>query len=150
MYPLYFSTLDLRRAELVVSSSVAFAKAVRTSPKALHVSYIHTPMRYAWGLDDYLRGSSYRPTTRAAARLIRPGLAAWDRMTARRPDVLVANSETVRGRIRRLWGREARVIYRRSIRASSRSRHATTATCWWPPDCLHIAGWTSPLRPQHG
>ena len=111
LYPLYFSTLDLRRAELVVSSSVAFAKAVRTSSRALHVSYIHTPMRYAWGLDDYLRSSSYPPPTRVAARLIRPGLAAWDRLTARRPDVLVANSETVRGRIRRLWGRQAQVIY---------------------------------------
>ncbi len=111
VYPLYFSTLDLRRARLVVSSSVAFAKAVRTSPHALHVSYIHTPMRYAWGLDDYLRGSSYHPVARVAARLIRPGLAAWDRITARRPDVLVANSETVRARIRRLWRRDAQVIH---------------------------------------
>lgn len=110
-YPLYFSTLDLRRALLVVSSSVAFAKAVRTSPQALHVSYIHTPMRYAWGLDDYLRGSSYPPLARAAARLIRPGLAAWDRITSRRPDVLIANSKTVRDRIRRLWHRDAQVIH---------------------------------------
>lgn len=111
VYPLYFSTLDLRRARLVVSSSVAFAKAVRTSPQALHVSYIYTPMRYAWGLDDYLRGSSYPPLAQVAARLIRPGLAAWDRITSRRPDVLVATSKTVRGRIRRLWRRDARVIY---------------------------------------
>ena len=111
VYPLYFSTLDLRRAELVVSSSVAFAKAVRTSPKALHISYIHTPMRYAWGLDDYLRGSSYPFAARIAARLLRPGLAAWDRATARRPDVLIANSQTVRNRIRRYWGRDAEVIH---------------------------------------
>lgn len=110
VYPLYFSTLDLRRAELVVSSSVAFAKSVWTSPKALHISYIHTPMRYAWGLDDYLRGASYPFAARMAARLLRPGLAAWDRITARRPDVLIANSQTVRERIRRYWRRDAQVI----------------------------------------
>ena len=109
-YPLYFSTLDLRRARLVVSSSVAFAKAVRTSSNALHISYIHTPMRYAWGLDNYLRGSSYPFPARLAAQLLRPGLAAWDRITARRPDVLIANSETVRKRIRRYWRRDAQVI----------------------------------------
>ena len=111
LYPLYFSTLDLRHAELVVSSSVAFAKAVRTSPSALHIAYVHTPMRYAWGLGDYLRGSSYPLAARIAARVMQPGLAAWDLATARHPDVLVANSETVRGRIRRYWRRDAHVIH---------------------------------------
>jgi glycosyltransferase involved in cell wall biosynthesis len=111
LYPLYFSTLDLRHAELVLSSSVAFAKAVRTSRNALHVSYIHTPMRYAWGLDEYLRRSSYPLPIRLATRVMRPALARWDRRTSRRPDVLVANSQTVRRRIRAFWGREAEVIH---------------------------------------
>jgi glycosyltransferase involved in cell wall biosynthesis len=111
LYPLYFSTLDLRRAELVVSSSVAFAKAVRTNPASLHISYVYTPMRYAWDLDGYLRGSSYPFAARAAARLLRPGLAAWDRVTARGPDVIVADSESVRARIRRYWRRDAEVIH---------------------------------------
>ncbi len=111
LYPLWFSTLDLRGAGLVVSSSVAFAKAVRTGPRDVHVAYIHTPMRYAWDLDAYLRGSSFSAPSRLAARTIRPALQWWDRETARRPDVLVANSATVRERIRRLWGRDAEVIH---------------------------------------
>ena len=111
LYPLYFSRLDLRSAELVVSSSVAFAKAVRTSRRAVHVSYVHTPMRYAWDLDAYLDRSSYRLPTRAAARLMRAPLLAWDRRTARGPDVLVANSENVRRRIEARWGRPAEVIH---------------------------------------
>ena len=111
LYPLYFSTLDLRGAGLVVSSSVAFSKAVRTGQRDLHVSYIHTPMRYAWDLDAYLAGSSYSLPSRLAARSIRPALQWWDRKTAGRPDVLVANSATVRERIRRLWGRDAEVIH---------------------------------------
>lgn len=111
LYPIWFSLLDLRDADLVISSSVAFAKAVRTRPDALHVSYVHTPIRYAWDLDRYLAGSSYPAPARLAARTIRPILQRWDRLTARRPNVLVANSETVRDRIRRLWGRDAEVIH---------------------------------------
>ena len=47
VYPAFFSTLDLRDLDLVVSSSSAFAKAVRTGRKATHVAYIHAPMRFA-------------------------------------------------------------------------------------------------------
>ena len=111
LYPLWFSMLDLRSADFVLSSSVAFAQAVRTSRRALHVSYVYTPLRYAWDLDRYLAGSSYGPGARLGARTLQPLLRRWDRATAQRPDVLVAISEEVRGRIRRLWGREAKLIY---------------------------------------
>lgn len=111
LYPIYFSALDLRRYRLVVSSSVAFSKAVRTARDAFHVSYVYTPMRYAWDLDQYLRGSSYPRPARLAARLLRSPLSKWDRRTARQPNLLVAISETVRDRIRRIWQREAEVIH---------------------------------------
>jgi glycosyltransferase involved in cell wall biosynthesis len=111
LYPAWFSLLDLREYDLVVGSSVAFTNAVRTRPGAIHVSYVHTPMRYAWDLDTYLAGSSDSRISAAAARLVRPTLRRWDRWAARKPDVLVANSETVRERIRRLWKRDAEVIY---------------------------------------
>jgi glycosyltransferase involved in cell wall biosynthesis len=110
-YPLYFGGLDLRRHELVVSSSVAFAHAVRTAPEAMHISYVHTPMRYAWDLETYLRSSSFSLPARVGGRVLRPLLQGWDRTTARRPNVVLANSETVRRRINRLWGRDAEVIY---------------------------------------
>lgn len=111
IYPAYFSTLDLRRASLVVSSSSAFAKAVRTSRRALHVAYIHAPMRFAWQFEQYVRGSTHGALTRAAVRSLTLPLRAWDRRTSQRPDVLVANSQTVRARVRRFWGRDAQVIY---------------------------------------
>jgi glycosyltransferase involved in cell wall biosynthesis len=111
LYPAWFSVLDLRSADLVVSSSIAFTHAVRTRRDALHVSYVYTPMRYAWDLDTYLTGSSLGTASRIAARTIRPVLRRWDRATAGRPDVVVAISETVRERIRQLWGRESELIY---------------------------------------
>lgn len=111
LYPTWFSLLDLRDYDLVVGSSVGFTNAVRTRPDAIHVSYIHTPMRYAWDLDTYLAGSSDSRIAAAAARAVRPTLQRWDRWAARKPDVLVANSATVQERIRRLWRRDAEVIY---------------------------------------
>jgi glycosyltransferase involved in cell wall biosynthesis len=124
LYPPYFGRMDLSRYDLVVSSSIAFAHAVRTAPNATHVSYVHTPMRYAWDLDTYLTRSSLPLPARVAARTLRPWLQRWDRATAARPDALVANSTVVAERIRRLWGRDAQVINppvdTSEIRASNR------------------------------
>ncbi len=111
LYPAWFGRLDLRAYDLVVSSSPAFSHAVHTRPDALHVSYVHTPMRYAWSLDAYLERSSWSLPTRIGARLVRPALRRWDRGTAGRPDVVVANSTTVQERIRHCWSRESEVLY---------------------------------------
>lgn len=110
-YPIWFSALDLRDRDVVISSSVAFTHAVRTRRDALHISYVYTPLRYAWDLDAYLSGSSMSLVARAGAKVLRPLLRRWDRATAQRPDILVAISKTVQGRIRELWGRESELIY---------------------------------------
>jgi glycosyltransferase involved in cell wall biosynthesis len=111
LYPLWYDSLDLRDSPLVISSSIAFTHGVRTSGDGLHVCYTHTPMRYAWSLDPYLERSSYGPGSRLAARAVRPFLRRWDRRAARRPDVVVAISETVRQRIARRWRRESEMIH---------------------------------------
>jgi glycosyltransferase involved in cell wall biosynthesis len=110
LYPLRFERLDLRRFDLVVSSSSSFSKAVRTRSDAPHIAYIHTPMRYAWDLETYLRHSSISMPGRLGARMLRPVLRRWDRRTASRPDILIANSTAVRDRIRRYWNLDAEVI----------------------------------------
>ena len=104
VYAGYFGQLRVD-ADLVISSSIAFAKAVKVPRSSFHVSYVYTPMRYAWDLDVYLAESSYSPFTRASARAIRPLMRRWDSATAKRPDRLVAISRTVEERIQRLWGR---------------------------------------------
>jgi glycosyltransferase involved in cell wall biosynthesis len=111
LYPIYFERLDLRNYELVISSSVAFTHAVRTARAATHISYVYTPLRYAWDLDTYLQGSSFSPVAQIGAKVVRPWLRRWDRRTADRPDVVIAISRTVQERIRALWGRESDVIY---------------------------------------
>ncbi len=110
LLPLAFRSVDLRGCDLVVSSSHACAHGVRVPSGAVHVCYCHTPMRYAWDLqEEYLQ--SLPPPVRPAARLTLAALRAWDRAAAARVHAYVANSRHVADRIRRHYAREAAVIY---------------------------------------
>jgi glycosyltransferase involved in cell wall biosynthesis len=113
LLPLFFpaaESWDLAGHDLVVSSSHCVAKNAKKGPGAVHVCYCHTPVRYLHDqFEDYVRT---RPAwARALGRAVRLPLAAWDRRTAGRVDAFLANSENVRGRIRRLYGREASVVF---------------------------------------
>lgn len=93
----------------VVSSSHACAKAVRIAGGIPHLCYCHTPMRYAW---DFQSESQRFPTAiRPAARVLMAGFRRWDRRTAARVDVFVANSTAVAERIARFYKRSAQVIH---------------------------------------
>ena len=48
--PLAIEQLDLDDYDLVISSSYVVAKGVLTGPDQLHLSYVHSPMRYAWDM----------------------------------------------------------------------------------------------------
>jgi glycosyltransferase involved in cell wall biosynthesis len=104
-----FRSFDLSRFDLVLSSSHACAKNVRTQPHTLHVCYCHTPMRYAWE-EGFLDGEQVGRAT----RLLLPPLLAWlrrqDLAGASGPDVFVANSRHVAQRIQRYYRRSAEVV----------------------------------------
>ncbi len=105
-------SFDLADFDCVISTSHCVAKGVKTQPWQRHISYIHTPMRYLWdGLESYLpRGLVGRVMRPWAEWFARP-LRRWDVESAQRPDFLLANSENVKERIERLWGRGCSVVY---------------------------------------
>lgn len=112
LFPAAIASFDLSAFDLVLSTSHCVAKAVRTHARQTHVSYVHTPMRYVWDqMPHYLTALPLAPVTAPLARVAAAALRRWDVATASRPDVLLANSDFVRRRIRRDWGREARVIH---------------------------------------
>ena len=106
-----FSRLEIPASRLVLSNSSTFARAVRARRPAVHVAYVHTPLRFAWDVDNYLTRSSFPRVARAGLRVGAPLLRRWDRWAGRRPDVVVANSVNVQRRIRSAWGRDSAVIY---------------------------------------
>ena len=110
--PLAIEQLDLSDYDLIISSSYAVAKGVITGPDQLHISYVHSPIRYAWDLQHaYLREAGFDRGLRSIfARLILHYIRLWDYRTGAGPDVLIANSHFVARRIRKIYGREAVVI----------------------------------------
>ncbi len=112
LFPLAAEAWDLSRYHLVLSTSHCVAKGVRTGRGQQHLAYIHTPMRYIWDqLPAYVPRVAGRALLVPAARVLTAPLRRWDVRSARRANALLANSRHVADRIRRLWGREARVLY---------------------------------------
>lgn len=111
--PLAVESLDLRNADLIISSSHAFAKGVLTTAQQLHISYVHSPMRYAWDLHhQYLADYKLdRGIKGMLARYMFHRLRMWDRQTANNVDLFLANSRHVQQRIWRTYRRPSRVLY---------------------------------------
>ena len=113
LLPLAIEQLDLAGYPLVLSSSHLVAKGVLIGPDQLHVSYVHTPVRYAWDqMLPYLERSSLaRGPLGPLVRLQLHQLRQWDALSAQRVDALVANSRFTARRILRCWRRRAEVVH---------------------------------------
>jgi glycosyltransferase involved in cell wall biosynthesis len=113
LMPIAIEQFDLRGYELIISSSYAVAKGVLTGPDQLHISYVHSPMRYAWDLQhQYLSESRLeRGIKSAIARTLLHRMRLWDSRTAHGVDAYIANSHFIARRIRKTYGRESEVIY---------------------------------------
>lgn len=113
LMPLAIEQLDLSKYDIVISSSHAVAKGVLTGPDQLHISYIHSPIRYAWDLQhQYLRESGLNSGIKSfLARLILHRIRLWDYRTAAGVDFFVANSKFIARRVKKVYGRTADVIW---------------------------------------
>jgi glycosyltransferase involved in cell wall biosynthesis len=105
-----FRSFDLTGFDLILSSSHACAKNVRTPPGVLHVCYCHTPMRYAWE-EGFLDGEEVGRVTRMLLPPVLSRLRRQDLAGASGPDVFVANSRHVADRIERYYGRQAQIVH---------------------------------------
>ena len=113
LMPLAVEQLDVSDANIVISSAHAVAKGVLTGPDQLHISYVHSPMRYAWDLQhQYLRESGLNKGLKGLiTKWLLHKLRLWDYRTANGVDHFVANSQFIARRIKKIYGREATVIY---------------------------------------
>ena len=111
--PYQIEQFDLTAYDTIISSSHAVAKGVLVGAGQLHISYVHSPIRYAWDLyQQYLREANLTSGIKATlARMVLHYIRLWDHSTANRVDVFLANSEYVAQRIWRTYRRPARVIY---------------------------------------
>ncbi len=113
LFPVAIEQFDLSDYEVVLSSAHAVSKGVITNSQQLHISYCHTPMRYAWDFThQYLRESNLQKGVKAAiVKMFLHYLRIWDYTTANRVDHFIANSKYIAKRIKKIYNKEAEVIY---------------------------------------
>lgn len=109
-YPFAMERLDLRGYDLVLSSSSAFGKGVITRPETMHICYCHTPMRWCWNYDEYVKREQLGRISRSVLPFLITGLRVWDQTSAMRVDHFIANSPAVAERIQKYYRRDAVVI----------------------------------------
>jgi len=113
LMPMAIEQLDLSGYDLILSSSHAVAKGVLTGPDQLHISYVHSPIRYAWDLQhQYLAESGLNKGLKGLlARTVLHYMRLWDQRTAAAVDGFIANSRFIGRRIDKAYRRPSTVIY---------------------------------------
>jgi glycosyltransferase involved in cell wall biosynthesis len=113
LMPFAIESMDVHQYDVVLSISHAVAHGIKTTKDQIHISYVCTPMRYAWHLqEDYLHLHHLdKPLIGSTARLTLNLLRRWDRASASRADHLLANSKWTAQKIREAWDRDSQVIY---------------------------------------
>jgi glycosyltransferase involved in cell wall biosynthesis len=106
LYPFAFESLDLRPYDLVISSTTAWAKGVRTRADALHICYVNTVSRFTFDYERYVGGFGVATLAKPLVR----ALVAWDKRAAQRPTLFIANSRNVAERVLRHYGRQSQVL----------------------------------------
>lgn len=112
LMPLAIEQFDFSEYDLVLSDSNSYAKGVITRPETLHITYCHTPMRYAW--DDchrHMREFNYSKITKKLLPFGINYLRLWDSASSDRPDKYIANSRFVSDRIKKYYKQDSEVIY---------------------------------------
>ncbi|MCM2675847.1 glycosyltransferase family 4 protein [Alkalicoccobacillus plakortidis] len=113
LMPLAIEQLDVSDYDVVISSSHAVAKGIITGPDQLHISYIHSPIRYAWDLQhQYLKESNLNKGIKGmVAKSVLHYMRMWDYRTSNSVDHFLANSYFIGNRIKKVYQRQAKVIY---------------------------------------
>jgi glycosyltransferase involved in cell wall biosynthesis len=113
LFPYAIEQFDLSDFDLIISSSASVAKNVLTHHEQLHISYCHSPMRYAWDMyHEYLKDAGLTKGLKGLyAKWVMHRIRNWDVACANRVDHYIANSHFVKERIKKVYNREAAVIY---------------------------------------
>jgi len=110
-YPLAIERFNFKGFDVILSSSSAFAKGVKVPEGTCHICYCHTPMRFAWRYEDYIREERFGPIIKAMLPFVIRRMKNWDIATSTRVDYFIANSGVVQERLKKFYGRKSIVIH---------------------------------------
>lgn len=104
-------TFDFREYDLVISSSGAWSKGIVTRLDTVHISYLHSPLRFVWDYSDKYTKEIKESRLAFFIRFILSYVRIWDNLAAQRPDYLISNSKYTKRRVAKYYQRESEVIY---------------------------------------
>jgi len=110
--PWAIESLNLKEFDLIISSSSALIKGIKTHKQQTHICYCHTPTRYLWSdTKDYLKTAPIPFFIKPIMPLVTYFLRQWDLKASGRPDFLIANARNIQAKIKKYYGRDSDVIY---------------------------------------
>ncbi|MDF1814860.1 MAG: glycosyltransferase [Verrucomicrobiales bacterium] len=112
LYPFAFRSLKISsETDLLWISSSGFSKWIPRPENANVVCYCHTPPRFFWNPDDYLKNEVANPVLRQLVKKVMPLFRDSDRRQSAKVDLFVANSGFIKKRIKACYDRDSVVIY---------------------------------------
>jgi glycosyltransferase involved in cell wall biosynthesis len=110
-YPLAFENFNLDGYDVILSSSSAFAKGIKKRDNQLHICYCHSPMRFVWRYEDYVKKEAIPSALKKIMPIILKPLKKWDLGAVDNVDFFIANSSNVAKRIEKTYNRKSVIIY---------------------------------------
>jgi len=112
LMPLAVESLNFHGYDLVISSSSAMIKGIKTNKDQLHICYCHTPTRYLWSdVKDYLKTAPIPDIVRPIMPIVVWFLRKWDLKASKRPNHYIANAKNIKAKIKKYYNIESDVIY---------------------------------------
>ena len=111
IYPFAFKRFNFDEYDVVISSSSAYASGIDTGPNTLHICYCHTPARFLYMYDEYVKREKYDLLVKFLLPYFIARLKKWDIDNSINVNYFIANSSAVSERIKKYYGRKSDVIY---------------------------------------
>jgi glycosyltransferase involved in cell wall biosynthesis len=112
LFPAIVGSRRLPEADVLLTSSYAFAHGMRTKNDAPQVCFCHSPLRFAWSMTEEYGGQVARGRLRRAAfRAFSAWMRRADRRAARRVTRYIAASQHVADQLRRFYGVDPDVVH---------------------------------------
>lgn len=112
LFPTAIESFNLSGYDLVISLSHCVAKGVITPVNSTHVSYMFTPMRYAWDMSgEYFESGKVPGANKIPVSFFLNYLRMWDVTSMQRIDNILTISQFVAKRLKKYFKVDATVIY---------------------------------------
>jgi len=110
LIPWAVDQLNFSGYDLVISSSSGFVKNIRVPKNCVHINYCHTPTRFLWSDNDYVK-QEVNFFLRPFVKVFLSKMRKWDLIGAKRVTHFIANSKEVQDRIQKYYQRTSTLIY---------------------------------------